>query len=355
MKKTIIFVTTSTSGGGAEKVLVNIINSLAVLSKYKIILIITSSAPIPKNLESGIIIKRLHKSKAHNAFKYLYREIISIKPDYIFTTSSNIFYMLFTIKKVCRLNSKIYVRVTVTPSEQIICSWKNKLIYAINQITYRHADLIIAQTKYMKNDLCNKYHINPNKIKVIRNIIDYKNLDKAIANNITCYKNSDYNIVASGALYSVKGFDILINAFALASREIHNAQLYILGKERYELGYQKYLENLIELLGLTNKVHLLGYKENPYPYYKDADLFVLSSRTEGYPNVVLEALYYGTPVIATDCVDFSGVIVEGINGYVIKRESIKDMYKAIMLAHDNLRKPITYIPIENFDYSKIFV
>lgn len=353
--KTIIFVATSTNGGGAEKVLINIINSLAVLSKYKIILIITSSAPIPKNLDPGVIVKRLCKPNARKAFKYLFKEIKTIRPNYMFTTSSNIFYMLFAIKKVCRLNSKIYVRVAVTPSEQIVRGWKNKLMNSINKITYRHADLIIAQTKYMKNDLCNKYHINSKKIKVIRNIVDFDNLDKAVINNTTCYKNSDYNIVASGALYSVKGFDILIKAFALVSRKIHNAQLYILGKERYEFGYQKYLENLIELLGLTSRVHLLGYKENPYPYYKNADLFVLSSRTEGYPNVVLEALYYGTPVIATDCVDFSGVIVHGMNGFVIKRESIEDMYEAIMLAYNNLRKPIIRIPIVNFDYSKIFV
>ena len=83
-------------------------------------------------------------------------------------------------------------------------------------------------------------------------------------------------------------------------------------------------------------VHCLGYKSNPYPYIKYADCFVLSSRWEGLPNVLIESLHLGTPVAAFKCVPVVERIVEqGINGFVATPENVDSlagaMDKALLL------------------------
>ena len=70
---------------------------------------------------------------------------------------------------------------------------------------------------------------------------------------------------------------------------------------------------------------MLNKPVNPYPYFKKANLFVMSSRKEGYPNVVLEALTLGVPVVATDVVDWTGVIKDGKNGYIAKKNNVDMM------------------------------
>ena len=135
----------------------------------------------------------------------------------------------------------------------------------------------------------------------------------------------------------------------------HNiaTRLFILGDERYETGYKAQLLNMIKDNQLTNHVFLLGHQSNPYPYYKNADLFVLSSRKEGFPNVVLEALYYGIPVVATNCVDFSEVINNGVNGYIVPKDSVNDLSEGIIMAIDHLKKTTTN-KIVNYNYEQIF-
>lgn len=103
-------------------------------------------------------------------------------------------------------------------------------------------------------------------------------------------------VVAAGRLTAQKDFPNLLRAFAAVSSS-RDARLIILG----EGPDRAQLEALIEDLDLTGRVKLPGFVTNPYPYMAGADLFVLSSRWEGSPNVLVEALAIGTPVVATDC------------------------------------------------------
>jgi glycosyltransferase involved in cell wall biosynthesis len=104
-------------------------------------------------------------------------------------------------------------------------------------------------------------------------------------------------VVGSGRLATVKGFDLLLRAHAIVrSRGVeHRLRIMGEGPERAEL------EALIEELDIASSVELLGFVKNPYPQLARADLFVLSSRLEGMPLTVLEALALGVPIIATEC------------------------------------------------------
>ena len=103
-------------------------------------------------------------------------------------------------------------------------------------------------------------------------------------------------ILGVGRLTAQKAFDVLITAFAQV-RESQQARLLILGEGED----RPMLEALVKRLGLEQDIALPGFVSNPYSYMAHASLFVLSSRWEGLPTVLVEAMSVGTPVIATDC------------------------------------------------------
>lgn len=348
----VAFVTATTRGGGAERMLFNIMNTLD--DCHEVQLYVTSNDIVPSFVAQKFSVVQLGKKHARTAFWGLLSNLKNKIPHYVFTTSSNIGYLLLIIRWVLRARFKVFIRCAVPPIEVYHHSFKTRLLACVNKWLYNGCDLMIAQTEFMRQDLIRAYGMKPDKVRVIRNIIDKHYIDSSITNGELVRLPNGFNFVASGMLYSVKGFDILIEAIAPIVQRRPNVFLSILGAERYEIGYREFLQSKIEKLHIAGNVRLLGYKENPYLYYKAADVFVMSSRKEGFPNVVLEALYLKTPVIATDCVDFSGVIREGINGFVVRKNDVEALRKALQIAID-YSFDVESIPIDNFDYNKLFV
>lgn len=350
----VVFVAASTQGGGAERMQINIMHSLSK-KKYDITFINTGLEHSPQELKEHIHYVQYNKKHARQSIWLLSKNLINNKPNYVFTTSIVVAYLLVLVRMCLFLKYKLIVRIAVPPSEAHSLSLKSKVLRKINSITLKFSDHIIAQTEFSKFDVAKHYKVPLEKILVIRNIVDKELLkERGEEFHPKEFNNEYFNIVAAGALYSVKGFDLLIDAMRLVVEKDKKVRLYILGEERYEVGYKKRLLNQIKENGLQDNVFLLGHKSNPYPYFKNSDLFVLSSRTEGFPNVVLEALYYGTPVVATNCVDFSEVIVEGVNGYVVDKESYIAIADGISRAVLELNKSNDFT-IQNFNYEKLFV
>lgn len=350
----ICFVSPSTKGGGAERMQLNIMHSLSK-EKYEITFINTGLDEKPQDLKNNIHYIQYNKKNTRKSFFRLSNDLKRLSPEYVFTTSIVVAYLLQLVRFIFRLQYKLYVRIAVPPSESVHTNFKSRVLRLINSLTLKYVDTIIAQTEFSKSDIAKHYRVSLSKIQVIRNIIDKEMLNKkGMEFNPSEILSVNYNIVAAGALYSVKGFDLLIDAMRHIIIVKPDVKLYILGDERYEIGYKIQLQKQISENKLDEHVFLLGYKSNPYPYFKKADLFVLSSRTEGFPNVVLEALYYGTPVVATNCVDFSGVIKEGINGYVVEKESVAEIKKGVINAIDNLKR-LQVSNLDNFNYETLFV
>lgn len=348
----VLFVSASTRGGGAERMLFNIIRSLD--EKHQARLFITSDQTVPEVYSSYIEAINANKKHAISAFFKLLGYLKRFKPRHVFTTSSNIGYLLVIAKKLLRAKFKIYIRCAVPPSEIYQRDIKTRLLSRIITMTYNSADMIIAQTDYSRKDLIKAYKLQPNKVQTIRNIVDHSFIaSQAACGSAPELKTGNFNIIAVGALYSIKGFDILIEATTPLLREDQHRHLYIIGEERYEVGYRQILQQMIDDRDLSNQIHLLGHKQNPYPYMKAADLLVMSSRKEGFPNVVLEALSLGTPVVATDVVDFTDVIIEGVNGYVVSKSDSNSLCngitKALATSFDT-----TSISINNFNYNILF-
>lgn len=352
-KAKVLFVGLDVSGGGAERVFINIANSL---NSEQIDLRIVYNCPYEKSdIRTDVPVLYFGQKHMRKGLMKLYTEIKSFIPDYIFTTNGTIAWILPILCRVAGASSKIITRVAVTPCEKYFTSWKSKFQEYFSLKQYHKMHLVIAQTEYMRQDIIKNYKMAPEKVKVIRNYIDFNRV-QLLANQHgrpSDLKEDNYNIVAVGALYSVKGFDLLIESIAKLKTEIPNIRLYILGDERYEIGYKAFLVQKAKDLGVVEIVNLLGHKSNPYPYFANADLFVLSSRKEGFPNVVLEALSLRTPVVCTDCVDFTEILNES-QGVIVSKNDAKALTDGILTAYHTLKKPVTF-NYSNFDYNTLFI
>lgn len=180
----------------------------------------------------------------------------------------------------------------------------------------------------------------------IRRNDSYKNLNnfKLIRNPINVFPEPSNNkvndkrfILGVGRLSFVKGFDILIEAYHKI--EDGNIDLIIAG------GGEEYdnLNRLIEKLDLTNRVKLIGAKDNLQDYYNQAELFVLPSRNEGYPNALIEAMSFGCACVAVDCEFGPSEIIENKkNGILVEKSNVTELVSAIdnILMDSDLRREI---------------
>lgn len=133
-------------------------------------------------------------------------------------------------------------------------------------------------------------------------------------------------LVAMGRLTYQKGFDILLSAFNKIACKYPQWQLVILGEGEL----RQELENLRDKLGLNHQVSFPGRIKNPFPFFKKSEIFVLSSRYEGFGNVIIEAMACGLPVISTDCPSGPQEIINNeVDGILVPTEDVSALAKAI--------------------------
>lgn len=178
---------------------------------------------------------------------------------------------------------------------------KIEMIYIKSMIkfTYRLASGVIAVSKGVRQSLCDIGGLQERKIILIYNpaAVGVSSVRESGSVRETLWGNGfDYHILAVGRLSVEKNHEALINAFANLPEEI-NAKLIILG----EGPLRSRLEALVSKYRLEQRINLPGFALDPYPWYRSADLFVLSSRFEGFGNVIVEALECGLPIVSTNC------------------------------------------------------
>ena len=227
---------------------------------------------------------------------YLFLFLIRNKVKYIFTSQTLINALIGFLK---RFKMITYPKVIVRESNSIFELMQGRKLeryrFAYN-LGYLGVDLIICQTQYMKNSLTNnlEWLQKLKHIVVIPNPINI-NFIKKMESEVIDGLNKKKYIVAAGRLVDAKGFDILIDAYNKAKNELENHKLFILGEGRN----RGLLEKQINRLNLNEHVKLLGVVPNVYPYFKNAKLCVLSSRIEGFPNVLLQMMSQNEKVVST--------------------------------------------------------
>jgi glycosyltransferase involved in cell wall biosynthesis len=177
---------------------------------------------------------------------------------------------------------------------------QQRLVYALVPWAYRQADGVTAVSEEAAADLERFASLPAGQVRAIYNPFDLERINRLAqepAPHPWLQPGERPVILAAGRLTEQKDFPTLLCAFTKMHRE-RPARLLILGEGKL----RGEMEELVQQFGLTDDdVQLPGFAHNPYAYYARASLFVLSSRWEGLPGVLIEALACGAPVVATDC------------------------------------------------------
>lgn len=265
---------------------------------------------------------------------------------------------------VMYLNTKILPSSLFFPDIRFVIRCENYL-YTFNKkqkqrmsFTYKKADAIIAQTQEMADELTNEMHINSEKVTVIQNPVDTKLIDRLVAEGNNPFpQDGRKHLVASGRFSYQKGYDLLLKTLNVICDKRQDIDLYIIGNTNYGGGqYYEEIMTLAKELKIEDRVHCVGFKKNPYVYVRYADCFVLSSRWEGLPNVMIEAQYLGTPVAAFKCIPvIERLLKEGSDGYLAEKEDINSLANAIRKALLLESLPKVYHNNAIADFEKIII
>lgn len=354
----VIFIIPNLGKGGSERVLTNILENLDK-DKLEPVCIFYDSKhvyAVPNYVRIYHLNLSGTASTFHKVLRYLWRilKIIRIikkeKPDVIFSFINRINLTVIISKILSRQQVKLIVSERNTPSFQLGGRF-NYFLRIMIKILYPKADKIIAVSRGVEKDLVENFFIPKNKIKVIYNPLDISRIQKLAKENITehiWFSESCIPIVLNvGSLTEKKGQQYLLRAFRLVLEKI-KSRLVILGEGEEE----GCLKDLTRILDIQNYVTFLGFQQNPYKFMAKSSLIVLSSLWEGFPNVIIEAMACGIPVVSTDCSSGPNEIIEsGITGILVPPRDEKKLAEAIIkiLTDRKIAKNISLNSLKNID------
>lgn len=332
-KKKIVIIQETLAGGGAERVLVNILNKFNY-DKFEVDLLVIHKTgiyleKIPENVNIKSIFSPL---ESNNKFvKRIYHKLSNI----IIKKFASIIHSKYIGK-----NYDIEIAFLEGPCTYILSKSKNKCSVKIGWIhidlkkfrrmseeeekeCYKKLDHIICVSNESKNRFLELYPKYSEKVKVIYNLINTEEIKELSEENIN-YSFNEPTIVAVGRLAQQKRFDILIKAHSLLINEGIKHKLLILGEGNEE----DYLKKLITELNVDNSVSLHGFVKNPYPFIKNSDIYVMSSDFEGLPLVICEALVLGKAIVSTDCTGPNELLKDG-TGLLVPCNNHNELKEAI--------------------------
>lgn len=253
----------------------------------------------------------------------IYRLIEKEKPYAVFCSLNYLNVRVILAAKLMNIN-KIIVRNNIGWGR-----W-NRPIRLFARLTYPSATAVILQTKDMYEEFRSAVPEAAPLIHVIPNPLDTDYINSKLENVSTPYSQNYKNFVYVGRVSYEKGIDTLLKAFAKVNKQIPKTQLTIVGAYDKTSEYFQSLMNLLYAFGIKDKVSFIGFSDNPYRYIKYADCFVLASRVEGNPNVLHEAMYIRTPVVATRSIPIIDEIVTPERGSTVNVDDIDSLCSSMV-------------------------
>ncbi len=353
-KKKILFAITKGSWGGAQKYVFDLATNLPK-DRFDVVVLCGEGEQLEAKLAEknirvirlGSLQRNMSLGKDLDSFFSVWKIVADEKPDILHLNSSKIGGIGALAGRLAGVPQIIFTghgwawnenRSPISKSLITLAHWATILL----------AHTTIAVSEKIKQQIRNLPFISTSKVAVIHNGIDHiEFLERFTARSgVNGTISEKFWVGTIGELHTNKGLDTLITAFAEVSKSHVDTALLIIGEGEE----RAHLTALIQKMGMQKKIHLLGFKENAASLLKAFDVFVLPSRTEAFPYVLLEAGLAQLPVVATRVGGIPEVVVEGKNGLLVSpNESfalsraidqiLEDSTKAAMFGH-NLRKTV---------------
>lgn len=294
----VLFILPSLAGGGAERAVVILLRRLNRVRFEPHLALLDFAGPYSAELPPDLPVHNLRVRRVRYAVPRIIRLVWRLRPHAIVSSLSELnmavaFAAAFFPPGVkVLLREDITVRAHLAQEHRYASLWRR-----FYRRSYRRADHVICVADCIVEELAEHFGIPRNKLLRIYNPVESECIRQIAGENGNPYQTPGPHFVTVGRLSKQKGMDVLLDAMALVSKSIPSANLAILGEGPLE----SVLRAQAERLALSEAVHFLGFQKNPYSYVKFANASVFSSRVEGLPLAILEALALGTPVIAVDC------------------------------------------------------
>lgn len=295
-KKTVIFFIYQMGGGGAARTLLNIINNIDRSQFHPILVTLDYNGSYEGYLNSDVTFIKIPTKRLRSAIFPLAKLIRQTRAQLVFSTIPN----YNTIAILGRVFSFTRAKNIVREAAYLGGSPKENMKLRLYGLLYQLAGKVVALSNGVKENVVKRYHVPAEKIQVIYNPVDLETIreksssGEMLAEHQLIFSGDEKVIVTAGRLVDDKDHRTLLQAFAKVNETI-KSKLVILGEG--ELEHE--LKQLAKELHIENRVYFFGFQTNPYVYFKQADLFVLSSKREGFGHVLAEALAVGTPIVST--------------------------------------------------------
>lgn len=328
MKNVVFLIKDAYNQGGDTRVISLIANELSKENNVQILSIFGSENKTKFKFDNRLNIINIFKEGPFDlrknyfrARKKILKNIKKIDIDYLIIAAMDL--PIFLYPNIAKFNFKIIVWEHASLSnggKTFGLSWSGR------RVAVKFSDAIVVITKKDYQDYTNKFK----KAKKIVQI--YNPMDPEIKTTVK-YNQQSKKIIAVGRLVHDKGFDYLIEVMNIVNKHKPDWELHIYGE-----GYMReQLENMILINGLEKNVLLKGEVNNIYELYRNYSIYALSSRTESFGMVIIEALLNKIPVISFDCDNGPReIIIDGLNGYLIKNFDIMKMASQIIFLIENI-------------------
>ena len=316
------------SKGGAQGVFVNVVNYIYKQEIEVHVVVQSMEDPVYKDkLDKNISITSLDVPNAKKMILPLKNYLKQNDFTHAFVFGPEIAINLYFLRKCMRRNFKIIGRSLNTLTQEFSYAdgfFRRQFTARLIRKFFHKTDFAIAQSANMKDDMVKNWGFDAEKVVVINNPLQPTYEDEAVNNNQN--DKEDY-IMYAGRLEKQKGIEMLLQAFSMLNNSTINLKIIGSGSLRDNLRKQ------CKELGIEDRVVFIEHTTEIMKYYKKARIVAMTSYFEGFPNVLVESIACGTPVVSYDLP--SGpkeIIVEGINGYLVQYLNVKEFSKALNLA-----------------------
>lgn len=318
-------------GGGAERVVLNLVKGMVAAGKDVDLVLIKAEGTYLKDIPPGVRVINFGKSNVYKALPALIGYLRRERPAAVLAALTHINLAALIARRLSGVKTRVVICEHNQISYKIAAEkgFRGGLIFKAVPRLYPWADAVVAVSNGVADDIAKVSRLPRERVQCIYNPIHDQALTDAASQPVDHPWFTDRQapvLLAAGRLHPQKGFDVLLKAFrSVVART--PCRLIIMGEGEERAA----LESLARELGVADQVSLLGFVKNPYAMMAKADAFVLSSRWEGLPTVLIEAMATGVPVVSTNCPSGPDeILVDGKYGLLVPVEDADALSEGIV-------------------------